>query len=474
MSNREVIAKSISSRHVLLCPDGAEVAVDLKDSERLRADLESLGDQQLCAYIVAEELKGGDRQAPPSIRLMQRQQLVGYEPASDSGNFRWYPKGKLIFDLLKEWAYEIAVQRLGAMEIDSPLIYDWADSEIRQQAGSFHEQHYSVRIPDDPEQEFVLRFAGDFGLFKIMQQAQFSYRQLPLRVHEFSKSFRYERRGALAGLKRLRAFHMPDLHCFCRDLDQGWEEYQLLYRHYADLARGAEINYAICFRIVEEFYQQHRQKIIDLLSYSNRPAFVEVLSGMKHYWAVKHEFQAIDSVGGNVQLSTVQLDVQDSEIYNICYVDQDGSRRGCVICHSSIGSIERLMYSILEQSLLRQPAQLPLWLAPAQLRLVPVSAEYVPFCKELEFSRVRVEIDDSDESLGKKIANANKDWLPYVGVVGKREAEAGMVMVSERASGKRFLIFPLALQELIGKQMGDRPYRELAMPREISKRPQFA
>ncbi len=137
--------------------------------------------------------------------IMRRHEMVDYEPASDSGHFRMYPKGQLMFELLRDWSYEIAVNRFGVMPIESPLLYDKRDREILEQAGSFRENHYSVN-GHESDHEFILRFAGDFGLFKIMQQARFSHKQLPIRMYEFSKSFRYERSGALSGLKRLRAF----------------------------------------------------------------------------------------------------------------------------------------------------------------------------------------------------------------------------------------------------------------------------
>jgi len=99
-----------------------------------------------------------------------------------------YPKGHFLFKQLREWADEIALNRLGAMQIESPLLYNWSDPVIRSQADSFHENHYQVSCLDDPDKKFILRFAGDFDLFKSMKQVRFSYRMLPLRVYEFSKS----------------------------------------------------------------------------------------------------------------------------------------------------------------------------------------------------------------------------------------------------------------------------------------------
>lgn len=470
--NREQIVENIHSRHIILMPNGKEKELDLNNQEKVIEILNNLEDEELKLYIKAEELNIHSNKEPPSIKAMRQQELFDYEPASDLGNFRLYPKGQFVFDMLKDWVDEIAKNKLNAMQIDSPIIYDWNDKEIREQASSFHERHYVVKVPNDENKEFILRFAGDFGLFKIMKQAIFSYKMLPLRIYEFSKSFRYEKSGELSGLKRLRAFHMPDIHCFCKGVEEGWEEYQYLYRSYDDLANNSGIKYAVVFRIVEEFYEQHRERIIELLKYSNRPAFIEILSDMKHYWAVKHEFQAIDSVSGNVQLSSVQLDVKDAGIYGINYVNREGNKEGCVIVHSSIGSIERWLYSILEDAFKREKPQLPLWLSPIQVRLIPISKAHIDYCKQLQINGVRVDIDDSDDSLGKKIAKSQKDWIPYVCIIGDKEIKSGELRVNLRNNEKKEMSIK-ELEDEIKIKCENMPYRPIPVPKELSKRPIF-
>ncbi|MFO7710281.1 MAG: aminoacyl--tRNA ligase-related protein [Candidatus Woesearchaeota archaeon] len=455
--SREDVIDNIKSRHIVLHPNGKEI--------ELRA-LHEIDDKELKAYIISEEIKGQPKEAPPSNKAMQRLELIDYEPASDSGHFRFYPKGHLVFNLLKDWADQIA-EDLGCMQIESPIIYDWSDKEIQEQAGSFHERHYSVREPKN-KKDFLLRFAGDFGLFKIMKQAQFNKRMLPLRIYEFSKSFRYEKKGELSGLKRLRAFHMPDIHSFCKDIPQGWDEYEHLYKRYADLANDAGIKYAISFRIVEEFYSKHKDRIQKLLEYSGRPAHIEILSDMKHYWAVKNEFQGIDSVGGNVQLATVQLDVKDAQVYGINYSDGN-EKKGCIICHSSIGSIERWIFSILEEALKKDNPVLPVWLSPVQLRLIPVSRKHLDYCKSLQI-KGRFDIDDRDESLGKKIAKANMEWIPYIAVIGDKELESGNLMVSDRLDQSKQEYSIKEIEKMIEK----RPYRPLPVPKLLSQRPVFS
>jgi len=375
---------------------------------------------------------------------------------------------------LKEWSDEIALNRLNSMEIDTPVLYDWSQEDIRDQAGSFHERHYSVDVPNDDKKEFVLRFAGDFGLFRIMRDANLSYKNLPMNVYEFSKSFRYEKSGELSGLRRLRAFHMPDIHSFAEDVDQGWSVYQDIYENYNDLADNTGVEFAIAFRVVEEFYEENKDKIVEMLKYSGKPAFIEVLSEMKHYWAVKHEFQAIDSVGGNLQLSTVQLDVEDAERYGINYTDREGEEQGCIICHSSIGSIERWIYAVLEESLKKDTPELPLWLSPAQVRVIPISDDQIEYAEALEEKLdCRVEIDDRNESVGRKIRDAEKEWIPYMAVVGSDEVKDENISVRIRGEEEQVKMDPRELQERIDEQLEGLPYKDLNLPSKLNKRPNF-
>jgi threonyl-tRNA synthetase len=470
----------IVKKHLLLAPGGKEYPIILPVEGKgrdLLTLLESLGDEALRSYVLAEEIKRGPGEEPPSTYYMRKLELVDYEPAADSGHFRFYPKGSLIYDLLIAWAYEIAVNRFGAMKIETPLIYDWSQPDIRDQGQSFHERHYTVSAPGENEKEWVLRFAGDFGLFRMIKEARLSYRHLPLRVYELSKSFRYEKSGELSGLKRLRAFTMPDIHSFTRNLEEGWQEYIRLYRHYDDLAKATEVEYAIVFRIVESFYRKHRDKISEMLDYSGRPAFIELLSEMKHYWVVKHEFQGIDSVGGTCQLSTVQLDVVDSERYGIVYIDSNGSRQGCIICHSSIGSVERWIYSIMEHALKREKAVLPLWLSPVQLRLLPVSDKHVEHCLKLcrrfRSAKLRCDVDDRSITLGRKITHARQAWIPYEAVVGDREKQDSRLSIRSREDDGKML---LAQEELISHIRGkcdDMPWKELWLDERCSRQPIF-
>ena len=466
---REEVVENIRSDYYILTPEGQEHPLDLEnvDSAKILNDYPSLK-----KFVLSEEVGRTKGTEPPSIKAMQRLELVDYEEASDRGHFRMFPKGHLVFSLLEQWAQEIALDRIGAIQIDTPILYDWSFPDIRSQGMSFHERHYTLKTEEN--REFVLRFAGDFGLFRMMKGATLSYRNLPLRVYEFSKSFRLEQRGELTGLKRLRAFHMPDVHCFTRDIAEGWKEYMLLYRNYADLADATGVEYTVAFRIVKEFYEKYKENLVELLKYSKKAALIEVISEMKHYWAVKHEFQGIDSVGGAVQLSTVQLDVMDAERYGIVYTDSDGSKKGCIICHSSIGSIERWIYVLLEEALKHEKPALPFWIAPTQIRLIPVASEFVKECDGLADSLrpARVDVDDMDDKVGKKIRNAEMEWINMILVYGDKERASKVFPVRLRSGEVKNMTLD-ELREEVEKLSKGYPTARLPLPRHLSQRPTF-
>ena len=474
MINREQIVKDIKKQYILLLESGEEIELDMEDENKVLEVLEKYGYEELLDYVKAEEFKGQQHQEAPSINQMKRLELADNESSSDSGNHRMYPNGQLMFNLIKDWQERIAKYELGAMEISSPLFYNKQDEQILAQCGSFHERHYSVKVPDDPNKEFILRFAADFGLFKMVQQASFSYKQLPLRFFEYSSNFRYEKSGELSGLKRDRFFHMADIHCFCKDEEQALQEYKDIFFKYENLNSGMGIKYANVLRIVEEYYKKYKKDILELVKFAKKPLFIEKLDKMKHYWAMKHEWQSIDSVHSNQQLSTVQFDVKEGKVYNIVYANENGGKENCVIVHSSVGAVERCMYAILEEALKLEKPVLPLWLSPVQLRIIPVdNVSHLEFVKELEFDGIRFDVDDRNEKLGKKLVKARQEWIPYVIVVGNDEIAGQKFKVNDRQKNCVYEMDKSELEQFIKDQIKNYPYRPLALSKLISKRPSF-
>lgn len=455
-------------RFIILYPDGREEEV---------GDLDHIADEDLRILIKNEvfgKTPSGER--PRHIELMRRLELVDYERSSDVGHFRFYPAGTLVKRLIEELALEIATS-IGAMEIETPLMYRLDVPAIAEQASKFRERMYTLQVDNN---QLILRFAGDFGLFEMMKDMNISYRNLPVSFYEISPSFRLEQRGEAVGLRRLRAFTMPDIHTFARDLKQGISVYRMYYEKYHSLLRKLGIDYAIAFRVVEKFYDELKPEIISMLKVSEKPALIEILPEMKHYWAMKHEFQFVDSTGGNAQLSTVQLDVEDSARYGIFYIDENGERRPGIIIHTSMGSVERLIYAVLETAAKKEKEgkkpMLPLWLSPTQVRIIPVSQEHLAYAEEVLRSirgRVRADLDDREMTLAHKIRDAERRWIPYIVVVGSVEREISKIRVRRRADGADYYTTPEDLVREILESTKEMPFRQINMPERLSKRPIF-
>lgn len=464
-------ARRIESEFIVLEPDGKEHKIDFKKIERYRF-LKKY--PLLKSFIISEEIKGQPSEKPPSIEIMRKLELVDYEPASEPGMFRYYPNGVLIKNLIEKWIHKVVIEGLNAMEIDTPLLYNFEEPDIREQAISFRERDYRISLP---RKTLILRFAGDFGLFRIMKDCTFTYKQLPLRIYEISPSFRRERRGELTGLRRCSFFYMPDLHSFCKDLEQAKTEFEILFKKYTELLRKLGIDHSICFRIVKKYYDELKPLILKIIKHAKKPALIELLSARKHYWICKSEHQAIDSVRGNAQLSTVQLDVEDSKRYGINYVDKDGKKKGCIIVHSSIGSIERLIYALLETALKKPNPILPIWLSPIQVRIIPLSEKYNKFAekvmKEIEKEGIRVDLDDRELTVPRKIRDAEIRWIPYIVVVGEKEMKGKKLSVRFRKEGKVKEMKIKDLVDLIKKKVKDMPFEKLSIPKRLSKRPIF-
>ena len=189
---------------------------------------------------------------------------------------------------------------------------------------------------------------------------------------------------------------------------------------------------------------------------------------------MKHEWQSIDSVHSNQQLSTVQFDVKEGKVYNIVYANENGGKENCVIVHSSVGAVERCMYAILEEALKLEKPVLPLWLSPVQLRIIPVdNVSHLEFVKELEFDGIRFDVDDRNEKLGKKLVKARQEWIPYVIVVGNDEIAGQKFKVNDRQKNCVYEMDKSELEQFIKDQIKNYPYRPLALSNLISKRPSF-
>ena len=417
---------------------------------------------------------------PPHVAIMKKLAIADYEPASDQGNMRYFPNGRFIKSQLERYVTD-KVKEYGGYEVETPIMYDSHHPSMESYFNRFPARQYSI---DAEGKHLFLRFAACFGQFLMAHDFQMSYKNLPYRLYELTRySFRREQSGELVGLRRLRAFTMPDCHAFCSDMKQAVEEFMVRFDLSRDVLNGVGIeqdDYEMAIRFTEDFYNENKSLITEMVKKIGKPVLIEMWKERFFYFVLKWEFNYIDNSGKASALSTDQIDVENGNRYGIEFVDENNTPKNPIILHNSpSGAIERVMYTLLEKSATdsregRKP-QLPLWLAPTQVRLIPLKDKFLEFSKnlaeELSSKNIRADIDDRNDSIGKRIRDAEKEWIRYILVIGERESSSKNLSIRDRDTGD---VRELSFNELVSEidvQTRNKPYSSLNTSLLLSKRP---
>ncbi len=464
------VKSSVTHEFFVMTPDGK------------RHDVSGYKDKTPFGCLVRKELgeqtsAGGE---PIHVELMRSKELVDYEPASDVGHLRWLPRGKLIRDLLADYVLQMILP-YGGTPVETPVMYDLGDRAIYEHADKFGERQYRFK---SGSRNMMLRFAACFGMFSIMRDMHISPNTLPMKMYELSTySFRHEQKGEVIGLKRLRAFTMPDMHSLCTDMPEALKcfEEQLAMGLKTGEDFGTEL--VGVFRCTGDFYAEHEDWVKKVVADSGMPLLIEILSDRVHYWIAKIDLAAIDGQGRPIENPTVQIDVESAARFDIKYHLMDGTEVHPPILHCSpTGSVERVICAILESTASMEVPMLPVWLSPSQARVVPVAERHLPFAADiaerLNQAFIRADVDDRDESVGKKIRESAMDWVPYVIVVGDAEVESGKLTVTIRKESAKDKPHKVTLTEpeviaVIRQDIGSMPYRPLYTPRKLSKKARY-
>jgi len=426
-----------------------------------------------------ERESSGDE--PPHIGFMRRHELVDYCDVSEKGHYKWYPAGVLMQRLILDYAARLA-REWGAAEMKNPVLIRGDNNVVGELMGEFHERDYQV---DGGRGVCYLRYASDPLGFPFMQKTRFTHKQTPLKVYEEASCFRNEQEGEVSGLKRVRNFLMTDMHAACGSVEEARGEFESLCVKFGGLMNDiiAEGRWVLGWEGTAGFFDENRDWLVGIGRRLGVPAFFKLMPEMTHYYAIKNEYQSITSDGSNIQVSTVQWDVKDGERFDIGFIDSTGRKTPCpVIIHaSSFGSIERTFCSILENIAIDQKAgrtaAFPLWLAPVQARLIPVKDEFaglaLDLAERLTAGRVRADVDERSETVGKRIRDAEKRWVPFIVVVGEKEAAGEALTVRVRGEKEQSC---LTVDDLAGRvrvETEGMPYRGLPFPVRVSQRPVF-
>jgi threonyl-tRNA synthetase len=463
----------LNSTWYVLVPGGSLIPINDYTFEK-ESLLKKLADYELSKKRTVVEV-------PPHVKLMKRLAIADYEPSSDGGNMRFYPKGRLMKSLIETYVTSM-VHEYGGIEVETPVMYDSNHPSIHSYFNRFPARQYNLQSDN---RQLFLRFAACFGQFLMAKDFQISYKQLPLKLYELTRySFRREKSGELVGLRRLRAFSMPDCHAFCKDIDQAKEEFVKRFELSLNVIEGLGISpnddVDMVIRFTSDFYEQNKEFIATFATRLKKPILVEMWKERFFYFIVKWEFNFVDSLGKAAAMSTDQIDVENGERYKIEFVDSDGEKKYPIILHNSpSGAIERVIFALLEKTVrdanTGKVPTLPLWLTHTQIRIIPVSSKHLEFGEkildELNKNNIRADIDDRELSVAKKIREAESEWIHFILVIGDKEVDGKELVVRERLVKSQYNMSLANLIERIKLEISDKPYLPLNLPSYLSKRP---
>ncbi len=358
----------------------------------------------------------------------------------------WLPKGTELRLRLQDMLRNIQ-RRYGYQEVITPHI---GSKNLYVTSG--HYAHYGkdsfqpIHTPEEDE-EYMLKPMNCPHHCEVFAYKPRSYKDLPLRIAEFGTVYRYEKSGELHGLTRVRSFTQDDAHIFCRP-DQVKNEF----------LRVMEIIQAV-FKIFnfdnfeaqislrdpkdkekyigsDEVWAESEQAIIDACKEKGLDAKVEY--GEAAFYGPKLDFMVKDAIGRRWQLGTIQVDYNLPQRFKLEYTDEDNSKRTPVMVHRApFGSLERFTAVLIEHT----AGHFPLWLTPDQVAILPISEKYNAYArqvaKQFAAQQVRATIDDRNEKIGRKIRDNELKRVPYMVIVGEKEAADGLVSMRERGGGEQ-------------------------------------
>ncbi|MES2213856.1 MAG: threonine--tRNA ligase [Patescibacteria group bacterium] len=391
-------------------------------------------------------------------KLGKELELFTFSDTVGKGLPLWLPKGATVRRELERFIVDEEIRR-GYLHVRTP---DIAKLDLYRKSGHYpyyKDGMYAPIVIDD--EEFMLRPMTCPHHFELFLSKPRSYRDLPMRIAELAQLYRYEQSGELMGLQRVRTFCLSDAHIICKDEEQAVSEIgkALDLIEYANSIFGLKPGEDYWYRLslgdranTEKYYKDDAgwEKAESLLREhmaSRGVKFAEAKDEAAFY-GPKIDVQMKNVNGKEDTAFTVQYDLSSPQRFELDYTGEDGQKHRAFVVHrSSIGAIERLMAFLIE----KYAGAFPLWLAPVQVKVLPIGESHFDYAKSvvevLKQENIRAELDESNESLGKKIRNSKTEKIPYMLIIGDKEVEDKKVTVESREGN----LGAQSLEELISK-----------------------
>ncbi|AEA33272.1 threonine--tRNA ligase [Hippea maritima] len=388
--------------------------------------------EELDRYLkFLEEVKKRDHR-----KLGKQLDLFSINDEVGPGLIIWHPKGAMLRYLIEEFERKEHLKR-GYEFVKGPEILR---TQLWKRSGHFDHYRENMYFTEIDDQSFGIKPMNCLGHIQVYKSKKRSYRELPKRYFELGVVHRHEKSGVLHGLLRVREFTQDDAHIFCRP-DQLNDEIIGVLNFVQDVMDifGFEYELEISTRPensigTDQQWELATNALINALKNTGRE--YDINEGDGAFYGPKIDVKLKDALGRKWQCATIQCDFTLPERFDLTYVDEDGKEKQPVMVHRVIlGSIERFIAILIEN----YEGDFPVWIAPVQVRVLPVSEKHEAYAKDvyqtLKDRGIRVEIEERNETLGKKIRFAETDKVPYVVVVGDKEIEDKTISVRKRKEG---------------------------------------
>ncbi len=388
--------------------------------------------------------------------------LFMFHPYSPGAAF-WTERGTTIVNTLNEYLREL--QRDDYKEVSTPLLYHKSLWEISGHWGVYRDNMFLVLDKETGETDFSLKPMNCPSHHLMFASKKHSYRELPYRMCTYDVLHRNEISGALSGLTRVRQFRQDDCHVYLMEsqiADEVKRLTQFILNFYATFGLTATLKFATrpAERVgTDAMWDAAEKGLRDALESTGLP--FQMKEGDGAFYGPKIDFDVMDSIGRHWQLGTIQLDYSQPERFDLWYTGEDNHAHRPVLIHRAVsGSFERFMAILIEHF----AGAFPVWLSPEQVRVLPIADDLAPHAAEvtaqLRAAGIRAHLDDRSETLNYRIREAETMKVPYMAVIGKREAEAGTLAVRERGAGKKQEV--VALDAFISRVTGEIRSRALS------------
>ena len=349
----------------------------------------------------------------------------------------YHPNGKTVLRELEAFVDDLNDDQDYEF-VETPHLFR---TELWKQSGHYDNYVDDMFLLDVNEEEYGLKPMNCPGHATIFNQGNWSYRDLPIRYAENGKVYRKEQRGELSGLSRVWAFTIDDGHLFIKP-DSIEREVNVIMEQINEVLETFDLDYEVALATrpeksvgSDEIWEQAESQLRDVLEASGMDYDIE--SGDGAFYGPKIDFAFEDALGRNWDGPTVQLDFNMPERFDLSYTGEDNEEHRPVMIHRALyGSYERFFMVLIEHF----DGNFPTWLAPEQIRILPVSDDNIGYAKQLKnryLDDFRVEIEDRSWTVGKKIQTAHDDRVPYMLVVGDKEESANTVSVRDRFENER-------------------------------------